>query len=84
MLQRFVDVLSEIKTFLSTRNKEHEELSARLLDLGFLTDLMAKLNVLNNEFKGKEVLLKAPKYKGILLSIFVLFRASMIICTLTG
>lgn len=37
MLQRFADLLPEIETFLSTRNKDHEE-------LGFLTDLTAKLN----------------------------------------
>ena len=49
VLHRFVDLLPEIKTFLSTRNEEHEELSddAWLLDLGFLTDLTAKLNTLN-------------------------------------
>ena len=42
--------------FLSTRNEEHEELSddAWLLDLGFLTDLTAKLNSLNNELQGKD------------------------------
>ena len=46
VLQRFVDLLPEIKTFLSTKNEEHEELSddAWLLDLVFLTDLTAKLN----------------------------------------
>jgi len=43
----FVDLLPEIKTFLETRNEE-------LLDLGFLTDLMAKLNALNNELQGKD------------------------------
>lgn len=56
VLQRFVDVLPEIKTFLSTRNEEHKELldNVWLLDLGFLTDLTAKLNALNNELQGKE------------------------------
>uniref|UniRef100_A0A3Q3E7E7 SPIN-DOC-like zinc-finger domain-containing protein n=1 Tax=Labrus bergylta TaxID=56723 RepID=A0A3Q3E7E7_9LABR len=55
VLQRFVDLLPEIKTFLSTRNEEHEQLSddAWLLDLGFLTNLTAKLNALNNELQGK-------------------------------
>lgn len=55
VLQRFVDLLPEIKTFLSTRNEEHKELSddAWLLDLGFLTDLTAKLNALNTEMQGK-------------------------------
>ena len=52
----FVALLPEIKTFLSTRNEEHEELSddAWLLDLGFLTDLTAKLNTLKNELQGKD------------------------------
>uniref|UniRef100_A0A3Q3FKS5 DUF4371 domain-containing protein n=1 Tax=Labrus bergylta TaxID=56723 RepID=A0A3Q3FKS5_9LABR len=56
VLQRFVDLLPEIKTFLSTRNEEHEQLfdDAWLLDLGFLTDLTAKLNALNNELQGKD------------------------------
>ena len=40
VLQRFVDLLPNINTFLSTRNEVHEELSndAWLLDLGFMTD----------------------------------------------
>lgn len=56
VLQRFVDLLPQIKTFLSTRNEEYEELSddAWLLDLGFLTDLTAKLNALNLELQGKD------------------------------
>ena len=56
VLQRFVDLLPEIKTFLETRNEEHAELSDDqwLLDLGFLTDLTAKLNALNNELQGKD------------------------------
>ncbi|KAL2097960.1 hypothetical protein ACEWY4_007167 [Coilia grayii] len=55
VLQRFVDLLPEIKMFLSSRNDLREELSddAWLLDLGFLTDLTAKLNSLNNELQGK-------------------------------
>lgn len=41
---------------MSGRNEEHDELSddAWLLDLGFLTDLTAKLNVLNTELQGKD------------------------------
>ena len=56
VLQRFVDLLPEIKAFLSKRNEEHEELSddAWLLDLGFLTDLTGKLNSLNHELQGKD------------------------------
>ncbi|KAK0131923.1 General transcription factor II-I repeat domain-containing protein 2B [Merluccius polli] len=55
VLQRFVDLLPNIKTFLSTRNEVHEELSngAWLLDLGFMTDITAKLNALNTELQGK-------------------------------
>ncbi|KAK7925082.1 hypothetical protein WMY93_007392 [Mugilogobius chulae] len=56
VLQRFVDLLPQIKTFLSTRNEEYEQLSEDewLLDLGFLTDLTAKLNTLNLELQGKD------------------------------
>ena len=56
VLQRFVDLLPKIKTVLSRRNEEHLDLSddAWLLDLGFLTDLTAKLNALNNELQGKD------------------------------
>lgn len=55
VLQRFVDLLREIKTFMETRNEEHVELSNDqwLLDLGFLTDLTTKLNTLNNELQVK-------------------------------
>ena len=55
VLQLFVDVQPEIKTFLSTRHEEHKELSdyAWLLDLGFLSDLTAKLNALNTDIQGK-------------------------------
>ncbi len=37
-------------------DEEHEELSddAWLLDLGFLTDLTAKLNSFNNKLQGKD------------------------------
>lgn len=56
VLQRFVDLLPEIKTFLFARNEDHKELSddVWLLDLGFLTDLTAKLNSLNNELQGED------------------------------
>lgn len=56
MLQQFVDLLPEIEMFLSTRNYLCEELSddTWLLDLGFLTDLTAKLNLLNSELQGKD------------------------------
>lgn len=56
VLQRFLDLLPEIITFLKSRNEEYEQLSddAWLLDLGFLTDLTAKLNDLNRELQGKD------------------------------
>lgn len=55
MPQHFVDLLPEIKTFLLKRNEEHKELSddASLLDMSFLTDLLAKLDALN-KLQGKD------------------------------
>ena len=54
MLQQFVDLLPKIKTFPETMNKEREDLSDDqwLLDLGFLTDLTAKLNALSSREKA--------------------------------
>lgn len=57
VLQRFVDLLPEIRQFLSTRKDgDYPELSNDewLLDLGFLTDLTAKLNALNCDLQGRE------------------------------
>ncbi|KAJ4934777.1 hypothetical protein JOQ06_007559, partial [Pogonophryne albipinna] len=56
VLQRFLDLLPEIISFLKSRNEEYEQLSddTWLLDLGFLTDLTAKLNDLNRELQGKD------------------------------
>lgn len=56
VLQRFLDLLPEIINFLKLRNEEYEQLSddAWLLDLGFLTDLTAKLNELDRELQGKD------------------------------
>ncbi|KAK1881508.1 General transcription factor II-I repeat domain containing protein 2, partial [Dissostichus eleginoides] len=47
---------TEIISFLKSRNEEYEQLSddTWLLDLGFLTDLTAKLNDLNRELQGKD------------------------------
>lgn len=41
---------------MSARNEEPKELpdDVWLLDMGFLTDLTAKLNTLNNELQGKD------------------------------
>ena len=56
VLQRFLDLLPEIIIFLKSRGEEYDQLSddACLLDLGFLTDLTAKLNDLNRELQGKD------------------------------
>ncbi|KAJ4932726.1 hypothetical protein JOQ06_011141 [Pogonophryne albipinna] len=56
VLQRFLDLLPEIISFLKSRNEEYEQLSddTWLLDLGFLTDLTAKFNDLNRELQGKD------------------------------
>lgn len=56
VVQRCTDLLSEIRTFLSTRNEEHKELSfdAWLLDRGSVTDLTTKLpSILNSRGKKK-------------------------------
>ncbi|KAM3860423.1 SCAN domain-containing protein 3-like [Diretmus argenteus] len=57
VLQRFVDLLPEIRQFLSTRKDgDYPELSNDewLLDLGFIIDLTAKLNALNCDMQGRE------------------------------
>lgn len=56
VLQRFLDLIPERITFLKSKNKEYEQLSDNvwLLDLGFLTDLTAKLDYLNRNMQGKE------------------------------
>ncbi|MBN3319165.1 GT2D2 protein, partial [Atractosteus spatula] len=45
----------QIMTFLKSRNEEYRDLSddTWLLELGFLTDFISKLNVLNCELQGK-------------------------------
>ncbi|KAJ4938998.1 hypothetical protein JOQ06_028461, partial [Pogonophryne albipinna] len=74
VLQRFLDLLPEIISFLKSRNEEYEQLSddTWLLDLGFLTDLTAKLNDLNRELQGKDrelghMISAVEAFKGLLL-----------------
>uniref|UniRef100_K7G575 DUF4371 domain-containing protein n=1 Tax=Pelodiscus sinensis TaxID=13735 RepID=K7G575_PELSI len=56
VLQRFLELMPEINTFLKSRNEVYSELSdsAWLLDFGFLTDMTSKLNELNCELQGKD------------------------------
>lgn len=56
VLQRFLELLPEIKQFLESRNETYEELNDHswLSDLAFLTDITTKMNKLNLELQGKE------------------------------
>jgi hypothetical protein len=56
VLQRFVELLPEIKLFLESRNETYEELNDHgwLSDLSFLTDITTKMNKLNLELQGKQ------------------------------
>uniref|UniRef100_A0A3B1KBC7 DUF4371 domain-containing protein n=1 Tax=Astyanax mexicanus TaxID=7994 RepID=A0A3B1KBC7_ASTMX len=56
VLQRFINLLPEIISFLKSRKEEYRELAddTWLLDLAFLTDLTSKLNELNCELQGKD------------------------------
>ncbi|KAK9703771.1 hypothetical protein QE152_g29109 [Popillia japonica] len=55
VLTRFVNLIEEIKTFINDKKENYDELadSRWLIDLGFLTDIMEKLNSLNLELQGK-------------------------------
>lgn len=55
VLSRFMDLLPEIRTFLSERLEEYPQLNDLrwLLDLAFLSDITCKLNELNKELQGK-------------------------------
>jgi len=58
-LQRFRDLLSEIKLFLASRGDEFKQLEddVWLLDLAFLVDITAMLNELNLDLQGKDKLI---------------------------
>ena len=53
VLQRFADLLPEIKSLLESKNEEQFD-DAWLLDFGFLMGITAKLNELNYELQGKD------------------------------
>lgn len=56
VLQRFLSLLSEIKTFMESREEDATLLSDPewLLDLAFLTDVTEKLKNLNLQLQGKD------------------------------
>lgn len=53
-LQRFIDLLPEVKEFLNSRGKTYQQLDDKtwLCDIGFLTDMTTKLNDLNTKLQG--------------------------------
>jgi hypothetical protein len=59
VLERFSNLLPEIRTFLVSKNKACTELSDPLwlLNLAFLTDMTGHLNVLNKQLQGEGKLL---------------------------
>ncbi|GFS67107.1 general transcription factor II-I repeat domain-containing protein 2B [Trichonephila clavipes] len=56
VLECFINLLPQVKEFVASRNKVYEELENKnwLLDLGFLVDMMMKLNELNLKLQGNE------------------------------
>jgi len=56
VLTRFVSLIEEIKALINDKKKSYDKLvnSRWLIDLGFLTDIMEKLNSLNLELQGKD------------------------------
>uniref|UniRef100_A0AAQ5Y107 HAT C-terminal dimerisation domain-containing protein n=1 Tax=Amphiprion ocellaris TaxID=80972 RepID=A0AAQ5Y107_AMPOC len=56
ILQRFLSLLGEIKTFMESRGEDTTLLSNTewLLDLAFLTDVTDKINQLNIQLQGKD------------------------------
>lgn len=59
MLQRFYDLLLEIKSFLISKTKLVQELEDEnwITDLAFLVDLTAHLNELNLRLQGENILI---------------------------
>lgn len=56
VLQRFLELLPEIKQFVESRNENYIEINdyGWLCDLAFITDIMTKMNILNLELQGKD------------------------------
>ena len=56
VLTRFVRLIEEKKTFINDEKEKYDELAStcRLIYLGFITDIMEKLNSLNLELQGKD------------------------------
>ncbi|XP_023213971.1 general transcription factor II-I repeat domain-containing protein 2A-like [Centruroides sculpturatus] len=54
-LQKFINIIPEIKLFLDSKNERYDELADKmwLLDLAFLTDLTQKLDEINNELQER-------------------------------
>lgn len=59
VLDYFCSLLSEIRIFLASKDKSHQELSDPnwLLNLAFLTDITGHLNVLNKQLQGENKIL---------------------------
>jgi glutaredoxin-related protein len=58
VLQRFLDLLKEIKLFLEKKNKRIEQDDEGWIrDLTFLVDATGHLNTLNKELQGKDKLI---------------------------
>lgn len=57
VLERFYEVLPEIKTFLESSNEDVEQLHDQswLTDLAFCVDLMKQINTLNLTIRGKNI-----------------------------
>ncbi|GFT83595.1 general transcription factor II-I repeat domain-containing protein 2 [Trichonephila clavipes] len=55
VLERFINLLPQVKEFVASRNEVYEELENKnwLLDLGFLVDMTMKFNELNLKLQGK-------------------------------
>jgi len=55
VLLRFCELLSEIRTFLASKNKEYDQLNNPdwLLNLAFLTDISQHLDSLNQQLQGE-------------------------------
>jgi len=59
VLKRFYYLRQEIETFMMHKNREVPELSDAnwITDLGFLVDITAHLNTLNDKLKGIDIII---------------------------